>query len=68
MWLTESVDRALHQGLRQKNTSTVIDYLILRSLIPRFVVPEHEHSPWVAMHPDIHNANITIDDEYNIKG
>ena len=68
VWLTESIDRGLRRNLRQKNTSTVIDYLIQRSMIPRYTVPEHVHSPWVFMHPDLHNANIIIDDDYNIKG
>jgi len=68
VWLIESIDRALRRNFRRKNTSMAIDYLIQRSMIPRYVVSEHEHSPWVVMHPDLHNANIIIDEDYNIKG
>ena len=37
-------------------------------MIPHNVVKEYEHSPWVVIHPDLHHANIIIDDEFNIRG
>ncbi|RAQ48708.1 hypothetical protein AFGD_010750 [Aspergillus flavus] len=68
VWLTESVDRDIRRTLRRHNYSTAIDYLIQRSMIPQYVVPEHQNSPWVFVHVDLHNDNIIIDEEYNIKG
>ncbi|KAE8331516.1 hypothetical protein BDV39DRAFT_201166 [Aspergillus sergii] len=68
VWLTESVDRGIRRTLHRHDYSTAIDYLIQRSMIPRYVVPEHENSPWVFVHVDLHNDNIIIDEEYNIKG
>ena len=68
IWLTESIDRALRCNLRQSKTELVIDYLIERSMIRQYVVKEYEHSPWVMVHPDLHHANIIIDDEFNILG
>lgn len=37
-------------------------------MIPRYVVPEYENSPRAFVHVDLHNDNIIIDEEYNIKG
>ncbi|RAQ68036.1 hypothetical protein COH20_011740 [Aspergillus flavus] len=68
VWLTESVDRDIRRTLRRHDYSTAIDYLIQRSMIPQYVVPEHQNSPWVFVHVDLHNDNIIIDEEYNIKG
>ncbi|KAE8306820.1 hypothetical protein BDV41DRAFT_582972 [Aspergillus transmontanensis] len=68
VWLTESVDRGIRRTLHRHDYSTAINYLIQRSMIPQYVVPEHEHSPWVFVHVDLHNDNIIIDEEYNIKG
>lgn len=36
-------------------------------MIPRYVVAEYENSPWVFIHGDLHNGNIIVDEEYNIK-
>ncbi|KAF7627464.1 hypothetical protein AFLA_002845 [Aspergillus flavus NRRL3357] len=68
VWLTECVDRGIRRTLRRHDYSTAIDYLIQRSMIPLYVVPEHQNSPWVFVHVDLHNDNIIIDEEYNIKG
>ncbi|KNG82932.1 hypothetical protein ANOM_007954 [Aspergillus nomiae NRRL 13137] len=68
VWLTESVDRGIRRTLRRQDYSTAIDYLIQRSMIPRYVVAQHENCPWVFVHVDLHNDNIIIDEEYNIKG
>ena len=37
-------------------------------MVPRYVVAEHDHSPWVVTHPDLHHGNIIIDKDFNIKG
>ncbi|GAB1194032.1 hypothetical protein APSETT444_003269 [Aspergillus pseudonomiae] len=37
-------------------------------MIPRYVDAQHENCPWVFVHVDLHNDNIIIDEEYNIKG
>lgn len=37
-------------------------------MIPQYVVSEHENSPWVFVHGDLHNGNIIVDEEFNIKG
>jgi aminoglycoside phosphotransferase (APT) family kinase protein len=68
VWLTESVDRGLRRSLRQKKTSDAIDYLIQRSMIPRYIASEHENSPWVVVHGDLHNGNIIVDDDLNLCG
>jgi hypothetical protein len=68
VWLTESVDRALRRNLCQNKVDLVIDYLIQRSLIPRYVVAEHDHNPWAVTHPDLHHSNIIVDEHFNIKG
>ena len=39
-----------------------------RSMIARYVVAEHDESPWVFVHGDLHNGNIIVDDELNICG
>ncbi len=67
-WLTESVDRALRRNLRQQNLDLVINYLIQRAMIPRYVVTEVDQDPWVLHHPDLHAANFIIDDDYNVLG
>jgi aminoglycoside phosphotransferase (APT) family kinase protein len=67
-WLTESVDRALRRSFRRNLCDLAIDYLIQRSMVSRYVVPEYNDSPWVVVHGDLHNDNIIIDDEFNIQG
>ncbi|KAB8210286.1 hypothetical protein BDV34DRAFT_220878 [Aspergillus parasiticus] len=56
VWLTESVDRGIRRTLHRHDYSTTIDYLIQRSMIPQYVVPEHEHSPWVIIDWDCNFA------------
>ena len=68
VWLTESVDRGLRRTFRGDKRSDPIDYLIQRSMIPRYVVPEYENKPWVFVHGDLHNGNIIVDEEFNICG
>lgn len=46
----------------------VIDNLIQRSMVNRYVVSEHDTSPWAVVHPDIHSANIIADADANIIG
>lgn len=36
-------------------------------MVPRYVVAEYENNPWVFIHGDLHNGNIIVDEEYNIK-
>lgn len=67
-WLTESVDRGLRRSVRQNKSGDAIDYLIQRSMVPKHIVPEYDDSPWVVVHGDLHNGNIIVDEEFNIRG
>ncbi|KAI9821475.1 MAG: hypothetical protein M1832_003322 [Thelocarpon impressellum] len=67
-WLTESVDRGLRRALRQQNSALAVDYLMQRAMIPRYVVAEHDTSPWAVMHGDLHGGNIIVNEDSSIRG
>ena len=67
-WLTYSVDRGIRRALNRRNIDLSIDHIIQRSVIPRYVVAEANHAPWVFVHPDLHNANIIVDSNLTIQG
>lgn len=67
-WLTESVDRGLRRCFRRNVCGSAIDYLIQRSMVPRYVVPEYDNSPWVVLHGDLHSGNIIVDENFNLRG
>lgn len=46
----------------------VIDNLIQRSMIDRYVLPEYNSSHWAVVHPDIHCANLLVDKDWKITG
>ncbi|KAI9669571.1 MAG: hypothetical protein M1817_004614 [Caeruleum heppii] len=68
VWLTESINRPLRRHLRQNKTSMVVANLIQRSMVPSYVVPEHNTSHWAVLHPDLHSANLIVDKDWNITG
>jgi hypothetical protein len=65
--LTESVARSLRRAYRRNMCDTAIDYLIQRSTVLRYVVLECENSPWVVVHGDLHNGNIIVDEDFNLR-
>ncbi|KAL1960300.1 hypothetical protein VTO42DRAFT_8260 [Malbranchea cinnamomea] len=67
-WLIESIDRGIRRSLRRGNVSDAIDYLIQRALVPAYVVPEFDDTPWVVMHGNLRYDSILVDEDYNIRG
>jgi hypothetical protein len=68
VWLTESIDRALHRNFQSGDVDTIIAYLIKRSMVSDMVAWDYNNAPWVLTHIDLHGGNIIVDKEFNIKG
>jgi hypothetical protein len=68
VWLTESIDRALRRNLRQRKVELIVDYLISRSMVHLYVVPDYDTETWNICHPDLHSCNIIINEDFKING
>jgi hypothetical protein len=67
-WLTESLDRGLRRTLNgTARWGDAIDYLIMRSMIPKFV----EFDEYIGVgfaHGDLNAHNIMINDDFHLTG